>query len=177
MALSPPFFVISDTHFYHRNIVKYCGRPYDHEAIMLKRWAHIIKPSDTVIHLGDLFFGGPEGFEQFREEIAPKLTGHKYLILGNHDKKKYDYTELGFTVIQPFRLKYRGFDVTFDHYPKLIDASHKHFHVHGHTHNHGYARGEAARPNNLNVSVEVIDYRPVRVTRLLNAAILKRKGK
>jgi calcineurin-like phosphoesterase family protein len=53
-----PFYVISDTHFFHKNIIKYCGRPFDHEVMMIKRWQRIIRDSDTIVHLGDLFFGG-----------------------------------------------------------------------------------------------------------------------
>lgn len=176
-ALRPPFFVISDTHFGHDNIVKYCHRPQDHEPMMMKRWAHTISAADTVLHLGDVFFGGEAGYIRFKEEITPKLSGHKYLILGNHDRPRWDYEALGFKVIKPFDFKYRNFVVSFDHYPKFLNADDKRIHVHGHVHNHGYSHGEKDRWGNINVSVEEIDYRPHRVTALLNAEIAKRRGK
>lgn len=175
--LKPPFYVISDTHFGHDNIVKYCRRPYDHEAMMIKRWSRLIKTSDSILHLGDVFFGGQDGFVRFRDEIAPKLTGRKYLILGNHDRKKWDYEALGFEVIQPFQCRYRNYIVSFDHYPKLLSPNDKRIHVHGHVHNHGYSHGEQERWGNINVSVEAIDYRPHRVSALLNHEIFKRTGK
>ena len=170
-----PFYVISDTHFFHKNIIKYCGRPNEHEILMIARWQRVVKHTDTVVHLGDLFFGGDLGYEKFCTSIAPRLTGHrKYIILGNHDKKKYDYERLGFRVIKPFTLKYRGYDVSFDHYPTFLPPGEKRIHVHGHIHNHSYAKGEEDRPGNINISVEVMDYRPHRMTRLLNKEIRRR---
>lgn len=172
--LKPPFYVISDSHWGHKNIVKYCNRPYDHETMMIKRWQRVVSDRDTVLHLGDLFFGGADGYVQFLTEIAPKLTGEKYLILGNHDKRAWDYEALGFTVLKPFEVKYRGYTVSFDHYPKLLPEGEKRVHLHGHIHNHPYARNEQRRWGNINVSVEVLDYRPHRVTRLINREIRTR---
>lgn len=175
MTLRPDF-VISDTHFGHKNIVDYCDRPYDHEAMIVKRWRSVVKPGHTVLHLGDLFFGRKGGSRHFAEDIAPQLTGRKFLLLGNHDPRDLDYELLGFTVLRPYQLTYRGYTVSFDHYPKLLHDNEKRLHVHGHLHNHGYGpEHEPTRPNNINVSVEVINYTPQRFTKLVNAAINGRK--
>lgn len=142
---------------------------------MITRWQRVVKHSDTVLHLGDLFFGGDLGYEKFRTSVASRLTGkRKYIILGNHDKKQRDYERLGFEVVKPFTVKYRGYDVSFDHYPKLLDTDEKRIHVHGHIHTHPYAQDELTRPGNINISVEVMDYRPHRATRLLNKEIRRR---
>lgn len=171
--LSVPFYVISDTHWFHGNIVKYSDRPVNHERLMEKRWREVVPPNGVVLHLGDLFFGGTQGYTKFFE-IAPNLPGEKYIILGNHDKKKFDYEALGFTVIKPFKLTYRSYEVSFDHYPKVLEEGDKTIHVHGHIHNNGYARNEPTRWGNINVSVEVMDYRPHRIARVLNRAIRAR---
>jgi calcineurin-like phosphoesterase family protein len=178
-VLRPPFYVISDTHFFHEKMLEYCGRPYDHEVMIVKRWQRAVSDNDTVLHLGDLFFGGTAGYERFAREIAPELPGKKYIILGNHDKKRYDYEALGFTVVKPFTAHYRQYQVSFDHYPRLLDEhrNERRIHVHGHIHNHGYAREEPTRWGNINVSVEALDYRPHRVTRLLNHEISRRNGR
>lgn len=165
-----PFYVVADTHFFHKKIVEYCDRPFDHEQMMLKRWERTVKRSDTVLHLGDLFFGGAEGYERFRHEISPRLSGKKYIILGNHDKKRYDYDALGFIVVKPFSVLYRGYEVSFAHYPTFV-AEDKALHVHGHIHNHCYSRGEPSRTSNINVSMEVVDYRPHRASRLIDKEI------
>ena len=112
--LKPPFYVISDTHFGHKNIIKYCDRPQYHEELMIVNWAKIIKETDVVLHLGDLMMGGDDFYDHFKDNIASKLTGNKYIILGNHDKRKYDYEAIGFKVIKPFTMTYRGYDVSFD---------------------------------------------------------------
>lgn len=172
-----PFYVISDTHFGHQNIIKYCGRPKYHEELMIANWRRRVKKHDTILHLGDLMMGGDDFFYHFKENIAPKLTGKKYIILGNHDKRKYDYADLGFEVVKPFKIEYRQFEVTFDHYPKLFnyDDSYK-LHIHGHIHNHEYSRGEKTRWGNVNVSVEAINYKPRNIARLLNKTITKHRG-
>lgn len=138
--------------------------------MMITRWQKVVPWDATILHLGDLFFGGDRGFLDFYTKISHRLTGKKYLILGNHDKTGRDYEFLGFDVIEPFTTKYRGWEVSFDHYPKFLGDG-KELHVHGHIHNHPYAQGEEVRPRNINVSAEVVDYRPHRITRLLNKAI------
>lgn len=175
MSLKPPFYVISDTHWLHDNIIKYQKRPYDHDVMMLKRWKRTVKEEGAIVlHLGDLVHWREELQEKFEWWIAPELTGKKYLILGNHDDKNIDYTRFGFTVIKPFSIKYRGYDVSFGHYPKMFEPGEKVIHVHGHIHKNGYGRDEPSRFGNINCSVEVLDYRPHRVTRLLNAEIRRR---
>jgi calcineurin-like phosphoesterase family protein len=142
---------------------------------MIANWRKRIKKNDTVLHLGDLMMGGDDYFDYFKNNVAPMLTGNKYIILGNHDKRKYDYQSIGFTVIKPFAMEYRNHKISFDHYPKLFNiGQEKMLHVHGHIHNHAYSRGEDRRWGNINVSVEAIDYKPRSVARLLNKEITKR---
>lgn len=173
-TLLPPFYVVSDTHWFHRNIVKYCNRDMAHNEIMLKRWNATIGPDDVVLHLGDLFMSKRENYIKFEQQVAPHLNGKKYLILGNHDDKKIDYKKLGFTVIKPFRIKYRGYTIEFSHYPSdgLLPG---YIRVHGHIHNNGYAHytkpKRAYRKANINCSVEVIDYTPQVVTDLLDVEV------
>src|SRR4051794_21462432 len=88
--LTPPFYVISDTHWFHKNIVKFCNRDMNHDWIMLARWNKAVSPDDTVLHLGDLLLTrSAEKQDQFFDEIAPQLMGRKFLILGNHDNKRW----------------------------------------------------------------------------------------
>jgi calcineurin-like phosphoesterase family protein len=175
VSIKSPFFVISDTHFGHKNIIKYCDRPQYHEKLMIANWRRRVKKHDTILHLGDLMMGGNEYYNEFWCNVAPLLTGKKYIILGNHDKRSYDYEALGFTVIKPFSIKYRKHTVSFDHYPKLLnDEDNKTLHVHGHIHNHAYSRNEINRWGNINVSVEVTNYQPRLISRLLNKEITKR---
>jgi calcineurin-like phosphoesterase family protein len=184
--LKPPFYVVSDTHFFHHNIIKYCGRDANHNAIMVKRWNSVVGPRDTVLHLGDVCFTrDPAKRQRFFEQVGPSLNGKVFVILGNHDDAKDvpRFEAIGWTVIRPFNMVYNGFEVSFDHYPTakgLIAKGEHHIRVHGHIHNNGYQhvrtkRKEHKRYGNVNVSVEVIDYTPQPIERLLDKAIEEMK--
>lgn len=186
--LKPPFYVVSDTHWFHKNIVKFCNRDMNHNNIMIDRWNKVVGPTDRILHLGDLLLTtNPDLQVKFFDEVAPQLNGDKYLILGNHDNSHWiDYYEdAGFEVIRPFNMKYRGYDISFDHYPTekgLIERGEQHIRVHGHIHNNGYqhihsSKKEHKRYGNINVSVEVIDYTPQPIERLLDKAIAEMKPK
>ena len=51
-------YLISDTHFYHNKIGKYCGRPDNWFDLIINNWNRTVKNSDIVLHLGDFSFGG-----------------------------------------------------------------------------------------------------------------------
>lgn len=78
----------SDLHFWHKNICKYCGRPYDSIEEMnqgiVANWNSVVKEDDTVFVLGDLGFCGIEKLRPLMEQ----LNGTIYLVQGNHDSDK-----------------------------------------------------------------------------------------
>lgn len=78
----------SDLHFWHKNICKYCNRPFEtmeemHEAL-INNWNSVVKEDDTVFVLGDMGFCGYDKLEP----LMSQLNGKKYLIQGNHDSDK-----------------------------------------------------------------------------------------
>ncbi len=84
-------FVISDTHFGHTNVLKFEPkyRPFDsiktHDRELVLRWNSVVKPEDTVWHLGDVYFGG-----RHNHWILAHLNGIKKLVMGNHDHYPID---------------------------------------------------------------------------------------
>ena len=78
----------SDLHFKHKNIIKYCNRPFvdpEHmEENLILLWNEHIKKDDIVYILGDFCFGGYTRWE----EVLKRLNGEIHLILGNHDSEK-----------------------------------------------------------------------------------------
>ena len=77
-------YFISDTHWGHKNIINFCGRPYKDLPTMnqslIDNWNSIITKDDVVYHLGDFSFGDVKKY-------ASKLNGKKILIIGNHDRE------------------------------------------------------------------------------------------
>lgn len=169
--------IISDTHFGHKNIVRFCDRPENHNEIMMENWAETVLDTDTILHLGDVTYRDRDFFADY---IAPNLTGaRKLLILGNHDGQKPSYYEkAGFEIIEPFWLRWQGLQgharISFSHYPwEQHEGPLIGYHIHGHIHNNGYSmeRFVPYMPNQINVSVEMMHYRPVNLEFLLQGAV------
>lgn len=79
-------FIIADTHFGHKKILQFekTNRPFatieEHDEELVHRWNAVVKPKDTVWHLGDVLFG------RNSFAVLSRLHGIKKLVLGNHDR-------------------------------------------------------------------------------------------
>lgn len=86
-------FFISDTHFFHTNIIKeeYCGRPFKNieemNQSMFDGWNQKVGPDDLVIHLGDIAMHGWSGFLN----SINSLNGKILLVKGNHDPENLSF--------------------------------------------------------------------------------------
>lgn len=80
------YWFTSDTHFGHKNIIRYSNRPFasvpEMDEALIESWNSRVKPDDTIFHLGDFAFATIERVE----EILSRLNGRKQFIHGNHDK-------------------------------------------------------------------------------------------
>jgi len=63
LIISPYTWIISDTHFFHENIGRYCNRPENWQELIFKNWNDLISPDGTVLHLGDFVLGKKSNFE------------------------------------------------------------------------------------------------------------------
>lgn len=79
----------SDQHFNHINAIKYCNRPFanvdEMNKALIGSWNKVVKPDDTVYHLGDFTLGGIDVAQKFLEQLNGTL-----LVLLNphhHDKR------------------------------------------------------------------------------------------
>jgi len=79
-------FFTSDTHFGHKNIIKYSERPFaDFEEMdwkIVDQWNKMIGATDVVYHLGDTALGDSTRWDN----IFKSLNGYKILVVGNHDR-------------------------------------------------------------------------------------------
>ena len=89
-------FFTSDQHFYHKNVIRFCDRPFssveEMNSELIRRWNETVGPEDTVYVLGDFAFCGVSKMK----EIMDQLNGHKILVQGNHDQKKGRMRKAGF---------------------------------------------------------------------------------
>lgn len=151
-------FVISDTHFGHENIIRYCNRPFNSveemDQIMFKRWNETVSNNDIVIHLGDFSFYGKDK----TRELIQKLNGKKILIMGNHDNySEQFYRDAGFHTVSRFPIIYDNFYM-LSHAPLQLSETTPYANFYGHVHNDEKYQDTA---NTKCVSVERTGYRPV----------------
>lgn len=126
-------FFVSDTHFGHKNIIKYCNRPYadvnEMNEALIRNWNSVVQPSDEVWHLGDFCMGGTQP-----KDWIPRLNGKIHLIQGNHDPHVEDQ---GFESVQHYKeLRIKGKKITLLHYPmRSWNGSHRgSWQLFGHVH-------------------------------------------
>ena len=177
-------YVISDTHFYHKNVIRYVGRPWctntathmrdvecpycDVEKMnddIISNWNSVVSDKDTVLHLGDYCFGN----KVMVEDITNRLNGNIYLIRGNHDRRtKTLYENCGITMVKPFYAEYDiGKRFLFGHKPITI-MSKDVIPVFGHWHNKSPFTWYMDGMTYFNVSVEAIDYKPMKLGKILS---------
>lgn len=135
---------ISDTHFGHRDIIRFDKRPFmdieqmDNTLIWL--WNDRVSKDDDVWIIGDFACGGDKPSEYYLKQ----LKGRKHLIVGNHDKMLVgNSTACGyFKSIEERAIindKYKGEDVTIllQHYPDFewVRGKESQYHIYGHIHN------------------------------------------
>lgn len=76
----------ADPHFGHKNIIKYCQRPFrsvrEMDEAIIERWNSVVSAEDTVWILGDYAMASPEPYLQYLH----RMHGEKILVSGNHDK-------------------------------------------------------------------------------------------
>lgn len=136
----------SDLHFWHKNICKYCNRPFETmeemNQALINNWNSVVKEDDTVFVLGDMGFCGYDKLEP----LMSQLNGKKYLIQGNHDSDKIVFRLYEANIIEGY---YKMHEVTIIgdeecpdqqltlcHFP-MIDWPNKErgaWMVHGHQH-------------------------------------------
>ena len=160
-------YVISDTHFNHKNIAKYCDRPEDHEELMWDGLS-VIKPDDVLIHLGDVAMGRKE--DKFN--ICERLPNcKKILIAGNHDYSTVDWP--GWHVVvkykTPSQMSFEGKIFSLCHRKEQLEHLMGHFYLFGHTHNK-FCRKLVDINGSVwyNMCVEQWNYKPVSIEDLYN---------
>ena len=161
--LTPPkgqVWFVGDTHFGHAGSIEHTRRPFvsveEMDRLLIEAWVSRVRPSDTVIHLGDFEWGHTA---ERAAAIFAALPGRKHLCVGNHDRKRV--TDLPWESVQERLLVHAaGHRIVCDHYPlRAWPGSFRGaLHVHGHT--HGSLPGTS---QSCDAGVDVWGYAPARV--------------
>lgn len=156
----PKIFLIGDTHFMHRNIIKYCNRPFkDVEAMtegLIKNWNSVVGKNDIVYVVGDFALCG----KQKIIEIGQRLNGRKRLILGNHDQASIEtYREAGFEFVYNHHIVLDDFFIV-SHVPLVgISENCPFANIFAHVHDDSAYKDFSCR--SFCVSAERINYTPI----------------
>ncbi|WP_048196759.1 metallophosphoesterase [Methanocaldococcus vulcanius] len=149
-------YFISDTHFDHVNIIKYCNRPFssveEMNETIIKNWNKVVRDKDLVYFLGD-FVLSKNKKERVRE-YCEQLNGEIIFIRGNHDKigdkfKIISHKDIRFMLI---------------HNPDSCNAlNFEGWVIHGHHHGNFLDKYPFFnwKEKRINVSVEVVNYMPI----------------
>ena len=155
-------FIIADTHFGHKNIIDYEGRPFrdargmDNRLIEL--WNSTVSNEDLVYVLGDFTLSRNKAIIA---NLLSKLNGRKVLIMGNHDTRKpKDYIECGFEVAtrKPMMVE-PGVILMHEPFEEKFLIAKNYLYFFGHVHAHHSLMDDYK--NCMCVSVERIDYCPI----------------
>lgn len=180
-------FVISDTHFGHSNIIRYCHRPFETVEEMtealIDNWNSVVSNDDEVWHLGDFCCFAKHGLGF---DICKRLNGKKYLVLGNHDEYQFDsdmdmYFTMGFSKVYDIPVFYKG-QFWMSHRPFKsaygvdVDKIDGIFNIFGHIHNNGLDFDKYGHKvyldditkSTFNVSADVIGYTPIEFDKVVS---------
>ncbi len=157
-------FFISDTHFGHKNVLKYdhATRPFssieEHDETIIRLWNETVpaQGNSIVYHLGDFAHN-----KSVFSSIVPRLNGTIVWIRGNHDDETW---KLRHMVSSAHEAKYircaNKQRMYLSHYPmrswrgSYVGAIHLHGHCHG-------ALESIPWGKSMDVSANVIGLRPI----------------
>jgi len=147
-----------DHHFSHKNIIEYSKRPFksiEHMNMeMIRRWNSVVKPNDTVFHLGDILF---ENKKLKFNDLIEKLNGKIILIHGNHDRWKW-------SPIKNLIIQLQEREIYLSHEPEFVCELNLCCHIH-----ERWKMKAEGRKRVLNVGVDVWDFTPITLDTILKA--------
>jgi len=150
IKISDNTFIISDLHLSHKNIIRYCNRPYEQSPEgVAKMKEDLLSEFDklpttcTVWNLGDLFDTKPHSLAEAKEVVkrmkGPKGLRKLYLVLGNHDVCRLSSSRIKFYYEAGFDKVYDSPIIVNDkfilsHEPVYIAPGSNFINIYGHTH-------------------------------------------
>lgn len=180
-------YLISDTHFDHANIIKYCNRPFERASEMdehiIRNWNERVQFGDTVLHGGDIAMARSE----VAIEYAERVNGQLVHLDGNHDD--IDQSQAPFPTLKSYYFTYTygetEYEFYYTHWPPTEHSDRddereppKHsqppewfdgWFLHGHVHNNDLKNFPFINPDEkfVNLSAELLNYTPIEIEELI----------
>lgn len=173
----------SDLHFGHKNIIKFCDRPWENptqmEKGLINNWNETVKSEDIVFVLGDSFWFNDS---LHIKKVLSKLKGKNiFLIPGNHDEFESYYRiddpriilcqDVVCVWISEPNMPLR--EIWLSHYPMMTWPHRERgaYQFFGHIHSQpgrteGVDQDLPLHWNQLDVGCDFWDYKPVSLTKL-----------
>ena len=183
----------SDTHYFHKNILQYCNRPWstveEMNQALIDNYNSRVMPDDDVYHLGDFTL------TRKQELIVPvlaKLNGRIHLIKGNHDKWTRDIDGLNAAINQInndfstrkivsvrdyYEFHHDGLHFVLSHFPMMVWHNSQNGSVQLHGHSHGslnYLNTNEVRRMDVGVDAVPNKYFPISIGEV--SYIMKNRG-
>lgn len=162
-------FFTSDWHFFHKQIIGYCNRPFKDEKemrqVLINNYNETVKKDDTCFVIGDVAMLGTSQWEHLKGVIQ-QLNGTKHLIFGNHDDFKWQrYVDIGFTTVHSaLWLREDNVDIVMAHDPSVYCTLNPDtVLLCGHIHTLFKSLPDQ---NVVNVGVDMWDYKPVNIDQI-----------
>ena len=165
---------IADTHFGHKNMVEYCGRPTDFSERIEKNLLTTLKAGDVLIHLGDICIGRDQ---YWHDRVIRRIPAKKWLCIGNHDRKSNTwYLNNGWDMVCR-AVSFKAFQtkVLFSHKPQALplEKDEIDLNIHGHFHNSNHRDQEPhltkrLRKNHYCFILEHQGYTVVKLENIIN---------
>lgn len=156
----------ADHHFGHRNIIRFCGRPFqdvdEMDEVLIEEWNATVGSQDEVWHLGDFACRcGPNR----AANIFGRLSGRSiHLVRGNHDRKAI--LDLPWASVQHYaELSVGGRLFILFHYGMRVWNRSTRNSIALYAHSHGEL---PPIRNSLDVGVDVWNFKPVGVEQILS---------
>ncbi len=156
----PNTWFTADFHLGHKNIIRYCNRPFDSVEAMnsaiLERLNSAVKAKDVLYFLGDFCIGPRARAMELRHEIQCKKI---FAVPGNHDKDTRKLTQEFCWLGDLAEVSINGQRIVLCHYAMRVwnHSSHGAWHLYGHS--HGRLPSLAASLS-MDVGVDTHDFRP-----------------
>lgn len=168
------YFLASDWHFGHNNMVERCGRPEDFSERIYANTKQVLK-TQGLPDLNNIFvfLGDASLYEAGKQLLIRQVTMLKefcrsvVLVRGNHDPRPSKAYELGWDfVCDQFEIETNGVVSLFTHVPETTLLGGR-INIFGHLHNTGH-RGELIDDGqHILLACEYMDYRPIELSQAL----------